>query len=222
MSEYDTFVSALRTSFKGMSGEPDMRATAREALRLLDHDKVLLAATTHLTQLARREWNRIVTEHGEPAPNSDEVVNVHGSDVFLGDTSPDDREWLAQHRERLAAGLDARAEQFRTMGASGPALVTLTTRDVLRAERLAAEREALADALERLITVGESGRSALEDRMQHDIEAARRREEEARQTVESYMNLARRIVSVEWIQPHAREAVVDLAGSLDITSGVNT
>lgn len=198
MTSYRNYVDALRAVIVLDRNEPEMRDIARNALKLLDEDMVVEAALTHLTSLARSEYNRQIREQGTTSPNSDEVVNVRGTDVFLGATSESDREWLARSRETLADGLQRRADHLRTYGATGPAVTAkLTTSEVLRLERRAAEVERLADALD-VMTVGlGTGDSPIERHIAEAIREANEHRDAMLRLQECYRMIGERAVKID-------------------------
>lgn len=138
----------------------------------LRDDLILEAATAYMTQLARRVHNDMVRENGDESPHSDEVVNVKGRDLLLGDTDEIDRNWLAQNRETLADGLRRRAASIRQFGAAGYALdhSEVTTREVLSMEREAERLERLAGILRAVGEKNEQGKTVLETMMAESLE----------------------------------------------------
>ena len=141
-----TFAAAVRAVLANESDRSDMRSIGRRAAEILGDDLVFEAAVTHLTQLARREWNRSLT--GDGGPDSDEVVVLHGQDARLGDLAADDRAWVAEQRERLSLGLWNRAADIRAFRAGR--VIDVTQSAVLSAERRARSLSALVQAVERL------------------------------------------------------------------------
>jgi hypothetical protein len=216
-----SFAAAIRSVLHQTPDRDDMRAVARKAMEHLSEQAVMEAAVTYLAGLARQEHNRQVREQKANGQGpSAEVVNVKGHDLLLGETTEEDRQFLVARGEALAEGLHRRAEQIRSMGATGPSLeaiewetveaTPITSRKVVDAERRAAATEAMAASLAALLEGrGTPEGSALDqqlaremDRMNADL--ARERERAAR-----YETLARNLLDSDYQQedvenPNAR------------------
>lgn len=150
--------AAVRRALARANG-PDMRSVGQEAASLLSQELVYQAATAYLTQLARQEHNRVhaveVPDGGTFATDQT-VVHVAGRDLFLGDTTPDDRDWAAKRRESLGDGLLRRASQLRSLGTRR----ALTAGEVRHAEQDNVHLAALVQALEAAAGMVASGELA--------------------------------------------------------------
>lgn len=201
MGEYGTFTSAVRAVLQSESTRDDMRAIGRQAADLLDMELVFEAAAAYLTQIARREHNDHVRREGRADIHSDEVVNVKGQDVLLGDTTDVDRQWLVTNRETLADGLRRRAARIREFGGAGPAVgrrrERVTSRQVIAAEHRAASLSSMASSLAALTDGIGTGESRVELDLHARMAEARRRIEHAEQTRSRYASYAERLKDAE-------------------------
>ena len=194
MSSSDSFVGAVRAALSG-ADTVDMRRVAAEALSLLGDDQIYQAALTHLASLARREWNKALREGGVEGVDSDEVVNLRGTDLRLGDTTDDDREWLASNREALARGLEASADRLREAPIVGAVSGHISTREVIHAERVATEVENLVATCRRLVDGLGTGSSLAERRSRDGIAEIRAKIAAAEADIERFTAWAERVAA---------------------------
>lgn len=152
-----TYVEAVRQALLLYEDDDlDMRGVAELATRLLGEGKVVEAAISYLTPMARREYNSSLPVEDGYQPSGELVYVAGEGDVPLGNTEIETRTSIADSRDSLAHGLARSASRLRNYAHSAAGQSRYVSfNEVKVAERQAHALTNLHQALADLISAGE-------------------------------------------------------------------